>query len=422
MVPSPSACASPFTDIQVVSPPSAVTRNHSLPPEVLSQIFLAYLALCQPPFSVDVFPIIFSHSTVLQVCRRWYTITLADPWLWTTIPVIAAQSDVSEPQSEYQCALQRRIQHTSALSLRLYFFLVVDTTLFESKEFIASMKTLFDLLSRAHSMSLDLSSLQTTIIPAWATFLDSIQVPTTKNLHSAKLYVSDESFGRRLVSIMPSVEVLEIEVPGNTRCVIDGSNVSRGLQVLDIRCGTIALRSLLAILTGAPLLQTLKVCRVAEPTGNVVHCRFGIVTHPLLSTFSFVPPKRQTPSRSSNHISFPALRSLDVTAAADDEVHVWPLPCNVVFLRRSGCRLNELIIRNYVIADRITEILSSQHELVNLELNCSGDDTRRVAGGSFARCLGLIGSMAGRKPAGSSSPVFETPSGGGVPEIARYLD
>lgn len=300
MVPSPSACASPFTDIQVVSPPSSVTRNHSLPREVLSQIFLAYLALCQPPFSVDVFPIIFSHSTVLQVCRRWYTITLADPWLWTTIPVIAAQSDVSEPQSEYQCALQRRIQHTSALSLRLYFFLVADTTLSESKEFIASIKTLFDLLSRAHSMSLDLSSLQTTIIPAWTTFLDSIQVPTTKNLHSAKLYVSDESFGRRLV------------------------------------------------------------------------------THPLLSTFSFVPPKRQTPSRSSNHISFPALRSLDVTAAADDEVHVWPLPCNVVFLRRSGCRLNELIIRNYVIADRITEILSSQHELVNLELNCSGDDTRRV--------------------------------------------
>ncbi|KAF9008529.1 hypothetical protein BDZ89DRAFT_1144154 [Hymenopellis radicata] len=116
--------------IRVVPPVSFVTTIHSFPAEVLSQIFLFYLGLCQCPASADAFTDIVvaqnAHRTILLVCRRWHTVALADPLLWTTIPIIAAHSGRSgswQERTEYQRALQRRIRQTKALSLRLLFYL-----------------------------------------------------------------------------------------------------------------------------------------------------------------------------------------------------------------------------------------------------------------------------------------------------------
>ncbi|KAF9008528.1 hypothetical protein BDZ89DRAFT_1168239 [Hymenopellis radicata] len=216
-------------------------------------------------------------------------------------------------------------------------------------------------------------------MPVWTAFIDGSELPTAKRIRSARLHLNDESFGRKLLSSMPDVEILEIGVPGNSsHCIVDGSNVGHRLQSLDLRCGSIALGSLLDVLSGAPLLRSLNVCRVAEPPGVVGHYRFGVVTHPLLSSFLVSSSTTADNIALFNHITFPALQSLDVTAAADGEAHVWPLPCNNAFIRRSGCRLNQLIIRDYVIDDRITEILSSQQDLVDLQLNRPGDDTRHV--------------------------------------------
>ncbi|KAF9002647.1 hypothetical protein BDZ89DRAFT_650442 [Hymenopellis radicata] len=60
----------------------------SLPGEVLSEIFLHYIAIAQSVHR-DVFQEIVAshriHTPILQVCRRWRTTALADPRLWTTI-------------------------------------------------------------------------------------------------------------------------------------------------------------------------------------------------------------------------------------------------------------------------------------------------------------------------------------------------
>ncbi|KAF8907094.1 hypothetical protein CPB85DRAFT_1436640 [Mucidula mucida] len=63
-------------------------------------------------FTVKSLPLINSYP-VLLVCRRWRTTTLADPRLWTTIPLIGSE------RVAYWKALESRIEWTSALPLHL---------------------------------------------------------------------------------------------------------------------------------------------------------------------------------------------------------------------------------------------------------------------------------------------------------------
>ncbi|KAF9000366.1 hypothetical protein BDZ89DRAFT_1082314 [Hymenopellis radicata] len=57
----------------------------SLPGEVLSEIFLHYDSVFQ-----EIVASHRIHTPILQVCRRWRTTALADPRLWTTIPLIGS--------------------------------------------------------------------------------------------------------------------------------------------------------------------------------------------------------------------------------------------------------------------------------------------------------------------------------------------
>ncbi|KAF8880376.1 hypothetical protein CPB85DRAFT_435595 [Mucidula mucida] len=105
----------------------------ALPTEVLSQIFLDYNALSQTA-QENVFEEIVAyhriHTPILSVCRRWRSTALADPRLWTTIPLIGSGgedksyshpllSESPEERATYWNALQSVIERTSALPLQL---------------------------------------------------------------------------------------------------------------------------------------------------------------------------------------------------------------------------------------------------------------------------------------------------------------
>ncbi len=72
--------------------------------EILSKIFLHYIAVSQPTVGTVFKEMVAFHRTqacILQVCRRWRTTALANPRLWTTIPLLGSGADLDDKEHWY---------------------------------------------------------------------------------------------------------------------------------------------------------------------------------------------------------------------------------------------------------------------------------------------------------------------------------
>ncbi|KAF8996378.1 hypothetical protein BDZ89DRAFT_807848 [Hymenopellis radicata] len=367
----------------------------ALPGEVLSQIFLHYIAIAQSVHQDSVFQEIVAshriHTTILQVCRRWRTTALADPRLWTTIPLIGSGYDHDEEEhpfahplvsgspeekDAYWQALECRIERTSALPLNLLFHFTDYGDVGDPIYTISSMHTFIRLFPRASSISLSISSLAAHF-PEFSSLMDN-KISHADRVHTARVDVDDATFGRKILSAIPNVEVLEAGWVDISQWFIDAPTAGhrlRSLQILNV-WSHIPLVELLDLLDGAPLLETLKLGQIFITT-SVGTLR--VVTHTLLSTFHLAAVKTDENDAIFAHLTLPALQSLSVGTYSENQL--WPRSSNVAFIQRSGCRLTDLAFRGFHVDEkRLVEMLTAQKALVTLQLNLFADDEFGVCG------------------------------------------
>ncbi|KAF9002643.1 hypothetical protein BDZ89DRAFT_1050131 [Hymenopellis radicata] len=308
----------------------------SLPGEVLSEIFLYYIAIAQSVHG-DVFQEIVAshriHTPILQVCRRWRTTALADPRLWTTIPLIGSVDGKKsfahplilgspEEKAAYWEALERRIERTSALPLHLLFHFIEDGNIGDPVYTISAMQTFIRLFPRATSISICLGTLEEHF-PELISLVDNAEIFHADRVHTARVDVDDEMFGRKILSAIPNVEVLEAEQLDIDQWFIDAPTAGhrlRSLQTSNYWCH-VPLVTLLDLLDRAPLLETLNLGSVSVPP-SVGTLR--VVTHTLLSTFHLGLVEEEENDAIFGHLTLPALRSLSFGSGYHPDF--WPHP------------------------------------------------------------------------------------------------
>ncbi len=200
VVEEPSRLSSSFADHKSLLTYSPVC---ALPAEVLSETFLHYIALFQPAERYVYGEIIASHrihTPVLLVCRRWRTTTLADPRLWTTIPLIGSGEEYTpcahplisvspEERVAYWKELEIRIERTSTLTLHLLFHF---TELGDPIDASASLQTYFCMLPRANSISVRVSRPFPGLLELLS--ITDTDIPHADGIHTARVDVVDEDY------------------------------------------------------------------------------------------------------------------------------------------------------------------------------------------------------------------------------------
>ncbi|KAF9004957.1 hypothetical protein BDZ89DRAFT_1080254 [Hymenopellis radicata] len=358
----------------------------SLPGEILSEIFRYYVAISQPVTYNSFDDIVASHrihTPILLVCRRWRTTALADPRLWTTIPLAVSDDGrreythplilgSPEQQTAYSQALERRIEATSTLPLNLLFYLCAVSYFNTPTYAISTFPTLLRLFPRADTISVFHSSRHLDN-PELASLIDAADIPLATRVHTARVFFHEhEEFHQKIMSAIPNVEILEIwSYFGEPVRLIHLPNPGRCLRSFQVT-GPMPLVDVLALLDRTPLLEILKVDIKAPNTEN---CR--VVTHTRISTFHL----RGTTTRENDaifqHLTFPALRSLSLSRR--DGKQRWPQPSHIAFLRRSGCMLTKLAFFFSKFDDTLLmELLSLQKDLRVMQLNVFG-----LAGGGL---------------------------------------
>ncbi|KAF8913325.1 hypothetical protein CPB85DRAFT_572207 [Mucidula mucida] len=400
----------------------AYTPVRALPGEVLSEIFLHYIAISQPTRGSVFKEIVACYSIrarILQVCRRWRTTALADPHLWTTIPLIGSGqqffddeegtddeeeksfahpmiSGSPQERTAYWKVLEGRIKRTSSLPLQLLFHYDDYGSIGNCNDTISSLKTFIRLFPRANTISLHIDDSQR-LSEEFRSFMDNVDIPHTHGVHTAGVDVSDEVFGRRIVSAIPSVEVL-----ATTTRIVDqwftGASTAghclRSLHILD-DCFAIPFLQVLDLLDRAPLLETLKLAGISiMPSVGTLR----VVTHTLLSTFHLPSVTAEENDAVFEHLTLPALRSLSFGVKNDP--YCWPRPSNLSFLQRSHCMLTELGFCHCLVDEQpLVALLTAQSKLTTLLLNFSADD----AVGRGAPIPTPILDFLSKKPKGASA-------------------
>ncbi|KAF9015885.1 hypothetical protein BDZ89DRAFT_1118335 [Hymenopellis radicata] len=279
----------------------------ALPGEVLSEIFLHYLALF-PPATRDVFKAILAchriRSPLLQVCRRWRTTALADPRLWTTIPLVGSAArdhraahplilGNPEQRTVYWLALEDWIERSSALPLDILFHLAASYRIGDPEYAVPSFETFIRLFPRAKTLSL---YLELHAPPALASVLANAEFSPAYRVRTASIDVRDDDKGlrRKILSAIPNVEVLEIGAVDIGQWFDDAPNLTRAQSL--------RLVEVLDLLDGAPLLETLKLFRVLEPTAGD---NLRVVIHDFVSTFQLILASLYENDAIFQHLTFP---------------------------------------------------------------------------------------------------------------------
>ncbi|KAF8998063.1 hypothetical protein BDZ89DRAFT_1122293 [Hymenopellis radicata] len=273
----------------------------SLPGEVLSEIFLHYIALCQSMHRDSVFQEIVAshlhrdsvfqeivashriHTPILQVCRRWRTTALADPRLWTTIPLIGSSDEKKsfahplisgspEEKALYWKALESRIERTSALPLHLLFHFSPYGDIGDPIHMVSSIQTFIRLFPRANSISLRISSLHTRVLE-FISIIANANISHANQVNTARVDVSEKVFCQKILSAIPNVEALEVGPANISQWFIDAPTAGHRLRTFQSSSefSSLSLVQLLDLLDRAPLLETLKVARISitRPVGPI---------------------------------------------------------------------------------------------------------------------------------------------------------
>ncbi|KAF9026526.1 hypothetical protein BDZ89DRAFT_1161224 [Hymenopellis radicata] len=341
----------------------------SLPGEILSEIFLYYVAISQSATFDIFYDIVASHrmhcTPILLVCRRWRTTALADPRLWTTIHLAVSDALISgspEQQTAYRLAIERRIETTATLPLNLLFHLSSVSNCGTPTYAISTFQTFLRLFPRAETISVELSSRHLRI-PELASMIDVAEISLATRVHTARVFFYElEVFYQKIMSAIPNVEILEIRSIFGEMRLIHLPNPGRCLRSLRVS-SPMPLVDILALLDRTPLLETLDV-RIRMPSTE--SCR--VVTHTRISTFHLNGTNTRENDAIFQHLTFPALHSLSLSTR--DDKQQWPQPSNIAFLRRSGCMLTELAFRFCNIDDTLLmELLLLQKDLRVIQLN-----------------------------------------------------
>ncbi|KAF8913335.1 hypothetical protein CPB85DRAFT_572640 [Mucidula mucida] len=398
----------------------AYTPVRALPGEVLSEIFLHYIVISQPTRGSVFKEIVASYSIrarILQVCRRWRTTALADPRLWTTIPLIGSGehfyhhkeydeeeksfahpmiSGSPQERTAYWEVLEGRIKRTSSLPLQLLFHYDDYGSIGNCDDTISSLKTFIRLFPRADTISLHIDDSQR-LSEDFRSFMGNVDILHTDGVHTARVDVSDEVFGRRIVSAIPNLEVLATTARNIDQWFTGTSAAGHCLRSLHLLAhwSAIPLAQVLDVLDRAPLLETFKLAKISI-TPSVGTLR--VVTHTLLSTFHLPSVTAEENDAVFEHLTLPALRSLSFRVKY--KPLCWPRPSNLSFLLRSHCMLTELGFCHCLVDEQpLVALLTAQSNLTTLRLNFSADD----AVGRGAPIPTPILDFLSKKPKGASA-------------------
>ncbi|KAF8890874.1 hypothetical protein CPB85DRAFT_1332796 [Mucidula mucida] len=272
-----------------------------------------------------------------------------------------------QERTAYWKVLEGRIKRTSSLPLQLLFhYDDYGSSIVNRDDTISSLKTFIRLFPRADTISLHIEADS----EDFRSFMGNFDIPHTDGVHTARVDVDDEVFGRRIVSALPNVEVLAT-IARTIDQWFTGTSIAghrlRSLHLLD-HWSAIPLAQVLNLLERAPLLETLKVTRISiTPSVGTLRA----VTHTRLSVFYISVRVTQAENDAIfEHVTLPALRSLSFRG----DKQLWPRPNNLSFLQRSGCMLTELAFCQYLVDEqRLVALLTAQSQLTTLQLHLFAD-------------------------------------------------
>ncbi|KAF8907106.1 hypothetical protein CPB85DRAFT_1436659 [Mucidula mucida] len=173
---------------------------------------------------------------------------------------------------------------------------------------ISALQTFIRLFSRANSISLHMQ-LSDELIPELRSLMDDADISHADGVHTARVHIDNNMFGRKILAAIPNVEVLEMEMSllAVNNWLIDTPMAGHRLRSLRLtgHWSVIPLDQVLHILDRAPLLETLKVPRifVGSSVGTL-----RMVTHARLSMFHLAHAKTDKNDAVFGHLTLPALR------------------------------------------------------------------------------------------------------------------
>ncbi|KAF8907121.1 hypothetical protein CPB85DRAFT_1436671 [Mucidula mucida] len=344
----------------------AYSPVRALPGEILSKIFLHYIAVSQPT-------LVSFRSAVAGVLQLWLilgyglqSICLVQARTWTTrnigITVNRSYSPMitgsTQERASYWKALENPLKQTSSLPLQLLFHFSACSTISNHDDTISSLQTFIHLFPQGNTIFLYIYS-DECIIPEFSSVMSAAKIPHADQVHTARINVWNSVLERKLLSVIPNIEVLEVDTWNIDQWFADVPTAGHCLRSFHLlgNSSSISLAALFDLLDRPPLLETLKVAAIS------ITRAFGTlrtVTHTLLSTFHLSHATKEENNTIFGHLTLPALCSLCLGATTT------PGPVQIAshfFNGLVGC---------------LVALLTAQNKLTSLRINLftdgEGDD------------------------------------------------
>ncbi|KIY70198.1 hypothetical protein CYLTODRAFT_420049 [Cylindrobasidium torrendii FP15055 ss-10] len=376
-------------DQQLLLPSSLRT----VPNEVLSNIFIQYIAMCHffenygRHFSyrsrglwVQTGRIYIPHTVLRLVCRRWNSVAVSEPHLWQTVPFImppaASDADIEVNKGldhEYWRQVTRNIARARTLPLDLQVRIArkkgpLSPSLLH--DFLCRLK---DLLPRTTHLNFEIDYISFDSAEVLASTLPlpspSDEFPTTSFVVGSECSLYGKGLDRWILSLMAYMPMLNFaRLPS-----MYGSHDTPEVLTLDTRYNWLttvqldnaSVTALAGLFKCAYSLISLSIAGVdSAPPGS------PILRHDTLSELSIT---EHDSADCLSRFALPALKKLRIgnRDRAEWHSHSMRWPCNSIseFDMQSRCALTELAVYCPLSEpEKIIPFLSSQPSLTSLTL------------------------------------------------------
>ncbi|KAF9027331.1 hypothetical protein BDZ89DRAFT_1067004 [Hymenopellis radicata] len=373
----------------------------TIPPEILSEIFVYYVYGCIPEnvrvdkevdFLADCKDIERAPNLLLTVCRRWYATAIAEPRLWAAVPPALCWASLvengrtvmhrlasDEPQSRtfYWQQFHRRIARSVALPIDLLIFEYDSFNHIPDAEATSLYDAMLNLLPRARKVQFFVEFQESNELPVPVRIPSCLNDARLEGIEVAVLSVHGYGHGRptamllgaQLLRRMIRIRHLTLSESTNTSCLWQG-----GLTNLtDLTMDAVDASLFFSIIQRASSLRNIRVRKIVPD----ILPSLSPFTHRELHRLDIQSGPYPFPTTETWEVlQGLTLPNLQILHVAPEIGHAWPSQEVVDFMLRSKCHLRELFIRDVpstVVGDKLSEISESLKSLVLFDMTDISD-------------------------------------------------
>ncbi|KAG7452405.1 uncharacterized protein BT62DRAFT_302408 [Guyanagaster necrorhizus] len=294
----------------------------TLPPEILGEIFQAYCDLHPvPDFSNWDYrrrnTLMKSRMELLHVCRRWRTIALSMPRVWSAFPLFARQSPLSNPNFDKEM-VNLWLMSSGRVPLDIYASYHEDSPDYTATHLISQ-------IHRCRRLNLEFQFHHNRLGSITWLSLPIAPMLTTLCFHSDRWAdASMITWASQLFPTLPNLRDLDFNGPAS---VLNTASLG-SLRIL--RCTLMNPEQFVGALKGLPLLEEMHVGHMPDataPTSCTIHKTLKVLD------MRWDPSELDAIPNLLRQLTLPALESLEI------HDHFVPPKDIMDFLTRSACSL-----------------------------------------------------------------------------------